>query len=171
VAKSPRRQKRTQKFVAYESTTYGGRKVPVYGTVRGVSVQGLGARLTPQVAAQLLQVAARLIRQGKPLPLDLREHVAGAFETVGAQPAGEVANKELLRRLGLRKGTPGAWESNWLEIGAAVEAQMRARPGKAKWTQKDAIAHIASVRGMKRDDVTNRLRKYREKMGKVKKKR
>jgi hypothetical protein len=160
----------TQKFVAYERRLYGGSTVPVYGTVKGGSVEELGAYFTPEVAAQQLQVAARLIRQGEPLPPSLRERVAGAFESLLALPTKKTANNELLLRLGLRKGTPGAPLSNWLEIGAAVEAMMQTRPGKAKLGPVEARRRVAEARGMALEDVRNRHRKYRvEKLKKRKK--
>lgn len=77
------------------------------------------AKANPDAAAQVIVLAAEYIRAGKPLPKELAEHIAGAFENAMSAPR-EKRGQVLLRKLHLKPGNRRPKDLDWYEIGQHV---------------------------------------------------
>lgn len=70
--------------------------------VRGIELLNR-VEANPDAAAEVLLLAAEYMRAGKPLPDDIAEHLAGAFEAAMCKPQ-KMRGKALLRELHLTAG-------------------------------------------------------------------
>lgn len=78
------------------------------------------AKTNPDAAAQAIVLAAEYIRAGKPLPKELAEHIAGAFENAMSAPR-EKRGHVLLQKLHLKHGNRPPKDLDWYEIGQDVD--------------------------------------------------
>ncbi len=83
--------------------------------VRGIELLGR-AEANPDAAADVLLLAANYMRAGKPLPDDIAEHLAGAFEAAMSKPQ-KNRGPALLRELHLTAGNRRPADVDWYELG------------------------------------------------------
>lgn len=83
--------------------------------VRGIELLNR-AEANPDAAAEVLLLAAEYIRAGKPLPDDIAEHLAGAFEAAMCKPQ-KMRGRALLRELHLTAGNRRPADVDWYALG------------------------------------------------------
>ncbi|MRK20720.1 hypothetical protein [Pseudomonas sp. JG-B] len=81
-------------------------------------------------AAKALLIAARYLRENKPLPWILRSYLAGAIEASMLKPNGDSRNTAFLRELHLAAENRRPVKALWFEVGDLVEMEMRKNGGK-----------------------------------------
>lgn len=95
------------------------------------------AESDPNEAANALRIAAQYIREGKPLPWSLAEHLAGAIE--GALEKSQAdRGPELLRRLKLTAGHRRP-KGHYIEVGKLFQERIDAGD-----SQNAAALHVVS---------------------------
>jgi hypothetical protein len=94
------------------------------------------AESDPEAAAQLMQIAAKYIREGQPFPMGLREWIANALDDAALKPARYRA-KALTDALRLTANNRRP-KGDWLTIGAAFEDLIT--DGKSQTQAADQIA-------------------------------
>lgn len=110
------------------------------------------SRLSEEEAAKALLIAAKYIRAGKPLPMDLDSWLAGAFEEAVRHPAN--IGHMLLVRLGL-KATNRRKSADWLDIGPLFEEML-----EAGMSQNRAATEIAENHGISESTVVRLWKEY-----------
>lgn len=83
--------------------------------VRGIELLNR-VEANPDAAAEVLLLAAEYMRAGKPLPDDIAEHLAGAFEAAMCKPQ-KMRGKALLRELHLTAGNRRPADVDWYALG------------------------------------------------------
>lgn len=107
----------------------------------------------PEAAADALRLAARYIREGKPLPDPLGAHLAGAIEAALAKPV-ETRAKELARELHLT-ALNARPKGDFFEIGREFE-DLRRRG----LTVESAYAALTETTKLSESTVKRRVRDY-----------
>lgn len=85
----------------------------------------------PETAAQVLLLAAEYMRAGKPLPDDLAEHIAGAFEAAMHKPL-DKRGKALLLELHITAPNCRPADVDWYDLGQSFQALINAGKNKSE---------------------------------------
>lgn len=110
------------------------------------------SRFSAEEAAKALLIAAKYIRAGKPLPMDLDSWLAGAFEEAVRHPAN--IGHVLLVCLGL-KANNRRKVADWLDIGPLFEEML-----EAGMSQNMAATAIAADHGISESTAVRLWKKY-----------
>ena len=110
----------------------------------------------PDQAARALLIAARYIRQGKPLPHPLDGFLADAIEHSMLKPEGGARNTALLRELGLEAENRRPAKAN----GAAVFRAMDELINDGNTSQNRAAEMVAKENGISASTAKRLYRQY-----------
>lgn len=96
----------------------------------------------PDEAAKALLIAARYLRENKPLPWILRTYLAGALEASMPKPKGEPRNTALLRELHLAAQNRRPVKPLWFEIGHMMEQELQRNQGRQHQATRSVAIHF-----------------------------
>jgi hypothetical protein len=96
----------------------------------------------PDEAAKALLIAARYLRENRPLPWILRTYLAGALEASMPKSNGESRNTALLRELHLAAQNRRPVKTLWFEVGDMMEQELQRNQGRQNQAAKSVATHF-----------------------------
>lgn len=97
-------------------------------------------------AAKALLIAARYLRENKPLPWILRTYLASAIEVSMPKPSGEARNVAFLRELHLAAENRRPVKALWFEVGDLIDMELSKNGGKLNIAINQAAKKFAISR-------------------------